>query len=321
MTAPGEARGGSDKPLVTVLGGTGFVGRRVVERLLGRGFTVRSASRHPERASGHPGPAGGRFEPVRADVHEDASVEEALEHAQAAVNAVGLYVERGEETFQAVHVEAAARVARLARQGGVGQLVHMSGIGDDPGSSSDYIRARGEGESAVREAFPPAVVVRSAVMFGPDDAFLTTLARLVTSLPVCPMFGDGSTRLQPVYVGDVAEAITRIISREDRAPLYEPAGPRIFTYKELLRHVARLCDARTVPVAVPFWAWRAIAVAARLLPNPPVTQSQISLMQRDNTSAPELPGLPELGIEPVPIDDVLAAIRRERENGRRRRPG
>jgi NADH dehydrogenase len=154
---------------VVVFGGTGFLGRRVVRHLLDHGYAVRAASRHPERGESS-FPAGLPLELVRADIGEDASVRDAVRDASAAVNAVSLYVERGNQTFQSVHVEAAERLARHARAAGVARLVHVSGIGADPASSSPYIRSRGNGEHAVRAAFPEATIVRPAVMFGPDDA-------------------------------------------------------------------------------------------------------------------------------------------------------
>ena len=159
--------------------------------------------------------------------------------AYGAVNAVSLYVERGRETFDAVHVEAAARVARLARENGVERLIHVSGIGADPASSAPYIAARGRGEIAVQQAFPCAILIRPAVMFGPDDAFLTTVVRLLQILPVYPIFGRGETKLQPVYVEDVAEGIARVLADAGgSAASYEFAGARVYTYKELVRTVA-----------------------------------------------------------------------------------
>jgi NADH dehydrogenase len=180
--------------LVTVFGGTGFLGRRIVRHLLGHGFQVRAASRHPERVAS---PAGSDAEPERAtaDIHDEASVAAALRGAYSAVNTVSLYVERGRETFESVHVEAAARVARLARESGAERLIHVSGIGADPGASAPYIAARGKGEIAVRESFARATLICPAVMFGPDDAFLTTIVRLLRTLPLYPMFGRAETKL------------------------------------------------------------------------------------------------------------------------------
>ena len=219
---------------VTVFGGTGFVGRRVAGRLRACGATVRIASRHPRQAGGD------GLEQIAADVHDERAVEAAVAGADGVVNAISLYVEHGADTFHSVHVEAAARIARAARRAGTKRFVHLSGLGADAGSPSPYIRSRGEGEAAVQTAFPGAVIVRPAVMFAPDDAFLTTILGLLRSLPAYPMFGDGRTRLQPAYADDVAAAIAQIVRQSKKpSPIYELAGPRVYSYEELLRTIAR----------------------------------------------------------------------------------
>src|SRR5713226_4271202 len=188
---------------VTVFGGTGFLGRRIVRHLRSRGFPVRIASRHPDRGYRQFGPDDPQLLSVGADINDKRSVADALAGAYGVVNAVSLYVEHGRETFHSVHVESAQRVAAQARRAGVDRLIHISGIGADVASQSRYIRKRGEGELAVRAAFVEAIFIRPAVMFGPDDAFLTTVLKLLRQLPVYPMFGRGLTRLQPAYVEDV----------------------------------------------------------------------------------------------------------------------
>jgi len=301
------ARGG----VVTVLGGTGFLGRRVVRHLLDHGFAVRAASRRPERVASLFGPGDARPEALRTDVHDEPSVAAALDGAQGVVNAISLYVESGgRETFRAVHIEAAAAVARLAREAGAERLVHVSGIGADPDSSSGYIGARGLGEAAVRRAFPEATIVRPAVVFGPDDAFLTTLARLLRALPVHPMFGRGRTRLQPVHVADVAEAITRILEDAPGTirPCYEFGGARVYTYADLLRTVAGGIGVRARLVPVPFALWEALARMAEFLPGAPLTRNQVALMRRHNVASGSLPGLQDLGIRPTAVEDVLPAL-------------
>src|SRR5262249_8397185 len=203
---------------VTVFGGTGFVGRRVVRRLRESGTRVRIVSRH----SGHSENAG--IEQIAADAHDQRSIEAAVAGADGVVNAISLYVEQGGDTFHSVHVETAAKIARAARQAGIRRFVHVSGIGANSASSSPYIRSRGEGEAAVQTAFPGAAIVRPAVVFAPDDAFLTTILRMLRSLPAYPMFGNGRTRLQPVYVDDVAAAIAQILRQNQKPyPIYELA--------------------------------------------------------------------------------------------------
>src|SRR2546426_1132995 len=213
---------------VTVFGGTGFLGRRVVRYLRERAFSVRIASRHPDRGRMEFGVNDPQIQSIEADVHDEQSVADALASAYGVVNAVSLYVEHGKETFHSVHVESAQRLAIQAHRAGVQRLAHVSGIGADPASPSLYIRKRGEGELAVQAAFTDAILVRPAVMFGPDDAFLTTVITLLRRLPIYPMFGRGLTRLQPADVEDVAEAIARALQRiQRRAVTFECAGPRV----------------------------------------------------------------------------------------------
>jgi uncharacterized protein YbjT (DUF2867 family) len=289
--------------LICVLGGTGFLGRRIVRRLRDHGHTVRVASRHPERARSPI--ADERLQPVRADILDKGSLVAALAGTRGVVNAVSLYVERANATFRSVHVEGAARVAREARRAGLERLIHVSGIGADPGSNSPYIRSRGEGELAVQSAFPDATIVRPAVMFGPDDAFLNATLMLLRRLPAFPMFGNGRTRLQPADVEDVAEAITRAFG--ERRPLYELGGPRIYAYEDLLRTIAQKAGLKPVLVPVPFSLWQALAWVAELLPHPPLIRNQVELMRID-TIAGSGPGFGALGISPQPLEDVLDLI-------------
>jgi len=290
----------------TVFGWTGFVGRRVVRHLRESGTRVRAVSRH--RA---PGEDAG-IEQIAADAHDQRSVEAAVAGADGVVNAIGLYVEHGSDTFHSVHVETAAKIARAARQAGTRRFVHVSGIGANPASPSPYIRSRGEGEAAVQTAFPGAVIVRPAVIFASDDAFLTTILRLLRSLPAYPVFGNGRTRLQPVYVGDVAAAIAQILRQSQKPhPIYELAGPRIYSYEELLQTIARVAGLRPVLMHMPFAFWNAFARVAEVLPSPPLTRNQIELMQIDTTASEKLPGFRALGISPRSLEGELEAILRQ----------
>ena len=288
---------------ITVFGGTGFVGRRVVRRLSESGATVRIASRHAGRAEGN------NVERIAADARDERSVEAAVMGADGVVNAISLYVEHGRDTFHAVHVEAAARIARVARRAGTKRFVHLSGIGADVASSSRYIRNRGEGEAAVQAAFPGPVIIRPAVMFAPDDAFLTTILRLLRTLPAYPLFGDGRTRLQPVYVGDVAAAIAQVLRQTQTPyPIYELAGPRVYSYEELLRTIARTAGLRPRLVRIPFAFWDAAAGIAAFLPQPPLTRNQVELMQINTTASDSRPGFRVLGISPRSLEEELEAM-------------
>jgi uncharacterized protein YbjT (DUF2867 family) len=297
---------------VAVFGGTGFLGRRIVRHLLDHSFAVRVISRHRQQNASGTGDQTSRIKSVRADVNDEESVAAAVAEAFAVVNAVSLYAERGDQTFASVHVEAAARVARHAQQSGARRLVHVSGIGADPASGSRYIASRGQGEVAVRREFPAAVIVRPAVMFGSDDAFLTPLMRLMRILPVFPMFGRGGTRLQPSWVEDVGEAIARVLNAPAPEGDYELAGPQIYTYESLLRTVGEYCGFRRVFLPVPFAWWQGLALVAERLPRPPVTRNQVELMEVDTVASRDCPGFRSLGITPRRIETVLAATRPSR---------
>ena len=290
----------------TVFGGTGFVGRRVVRHLRESGTRVRIVSRHPRLGEDD------GIEQIAADAHDERSVEAAVAGADGVVNAISLYVEHGRDTFHSVHVETAAKIARTARRAGIRRFVHVSGISADTASPSPYIRSRGEGEAAVQTAFPGAVIVRPAVMFASDDAFLTTILRLLRSLPAYPIFGDGRTMLQPVYVDDVAAAIAQILRQSQKPyPVYELAGPRVYSYEELLRTIARIAGLRPVLIRMPFAFWGALAGVAEMLPRPPLTRNQVELMQIDTTASESLPGFRALRISPRSLEDELEAILRQ----------
>ena len=288
--------------IVTVFGGTGFLGRHVVRCLRANGFTVRAASRHPHPAeSGDP-----KIQTIRADIRNPISIEAALVNAWGVVNAVSLYVEHGADTFHAIHVKAARTIAQGAREAGTERLIQVSGIGADTASPSLYVRKRAEGEHAVQAAFPGAVVVRPAVMFGPYGGFITTVLELMRKLPAYPMFGRGQTRLQPVAVDDVSDAIAHILLRPEPEPaLYEFGGPDVFTYEDFLRTVAREAGLRPLLVPFPFGAWHLLARIAENLPRPPVTRNQVELMEVDTVTSPQMPGLRELGITPRPVKDAV----------------
>src|ERR1700719_4267980 len=260
---------------VTVFGGTGFLGRRVVQHLREHEFSVRIASRHPDQGHRLFGLDNPQLQSIEANIQDKRSVADALAGAYGVVNAVSLYVEHGQETFHSVHVESAQRVAAQAHRAGVERLAHVSGVGSDANSGSLYIRKRGEGELAVRDAFADAILIRPAVMFGPDDAFLTTILKLLDRLPIYPMFSTGQMRLQPVYVEDVGQAIAKMLQRAQPHPItFECGGPRVYSYEEFLRTVASAAGIQPILFPVPFAAWHALARIAEMFPSPPITRNQ-----------------------------------------------
>jgi uncharacterized protein YbjT (DUF2867 family) len=297
--------------VVTVFGGTGFLGRRVVRHLRNNGFAVRVASRHSDRSQRLFGVDDPQLQSMEANVRDDRSVANAVTGADAVVNAVSLYTEHGDETYHSVHVDAARRVAAQAQRASINNLVHVSGIGSDAHSRSLYIRKRGEGELAVRTGFENAIIIRPAVMFGPDDAFLTTIINLLRRLPIYPMFGSGRTRLQPAHVEDVAEAIGNALQRANtHAITFECGGPQVYTYEELIRMVAQEAGIRAMLLPIPFSAWQALAWAAEMMPSAPITRNQVELMQVDNVTSFKMPGFVELGISPHTIVETVRDILR-----------
>lgn len=299
----------SNERTVAVFGGTGFRGRRVVRHLRKRGFSVRIASRHPDRSDTMFAVDDPQLQSVEADIHDEQSVARALAGAYGVVNAVSLYIEHGRETFHSLHVECAQQLATQACHAGVERLIHVSGIGADAASPSLYVCKRGEGELAVRAAFADALLFRPAVMFGPDDSFITTIITLLERLPIYPMFGRGLTRLQPAYVEDVAEAIARALQRTEKHPItFECGGPRVYSYEELLKAVAHEARLKPKLIPIPFAAWHVLAWLAEMLPSPPITRNQVELMQIDNVASREMPGFGELGISPLSIEEMLPEI-------------
>jgi uncharacterized protein YbjT (DUF2867 family) len=292
---------------VVVFGGAGFLGRRLVPRLANEGMTVRVAVRHPDPARIELRSMGlDRIAVVSADVRDQASVSAAIAGANAVVNTVSAYVEKGGVTFETVHVQGAQTVAREAVAAGVPRLVLVSGIGADPESGSPYIRARGRGELVVRQTFPEATIVRPGAMFGPGDALFGMLAELIRLLPVVPLIGGGDTRLQPVFVEDVAEAVARLLTDPGTVGrTYELAGPGVYTLRELVRMTLHLMDKRRLLIPVPFAVAEIQARLSELLPSPPLTTGQVDLLKTDNVASGALPGLRELNIQPKTVEAVV----------------
>jgi uncharacterized protein YbjT (DUF2867 family) len=292
---------------VSVFGGTGFLGRRLVQRLTAEGTTVRVAVRHADRARSALRAAGlDRVTVFGADVRDQAAVAAAVAGTDAVVDAVSAYIETAGVTFEAVHERGAETLAREAATAGVARFVLVSGIGADPESASPYIRARGRGERAVQQAFPGATIVRPSAMFGPGDALFGTLAHLARLLPVLPLIGDGHTRLQPVYVEDVAEAVARILADPGTAGrTYELAGPTVYTLRELFNVALGIMGRRRLILPVPFAVAQVQARLFEMLPNPPLTTSQVDLLKADNVASGTLPGLRELNILSKTVEEIV----------------
>lgn len=293
------------QPWVAVFGGTGFLGRRIVDVLLEGNWPVRIVSRHPKRPAAVSATQS-PVETVQADIQDEASVKRAVEGAHAVVNAVSLYVEKGgNRTFDAVHVQGAERLARLCREAKVNRLVHISGLGTETDSDSAYVRARAKGDQRVLEQFPNATLLRPSVLFGPDDSLLAAIDT-ATLMPLVPLFGQGNSLLQPVFVGDVAAAVHSALAQEDtQGKIYELGGAEVYRYKDLVKQVARHRHRKRLELPVPFSIWRALAQLAAILPNPPLTRDQVILMEKDNRVGDNTLNFHDLGINPRSLSELL----------------
>jgi NADH dehydrogenase len=291
----------------TVFGGSGFIGRYVVKRLAREGWVVRAAVRLPQSALflRTMGPLG-QVTPIAANLRDERSVADAVATVDAVVNLVGILYEKGRQTFDAVHVQGAAAVARAAAAAGVARLVHVSALGADAASDSSYARSKAAGEQAVRAAFPGAVIMRPSIVFGPEDEFFNRFAAMAELAPALPLIGGGRTRFQPVYVGDVAEAIVKAIDREDAAGrTYELGGPRVYSFRELMELLLREIRRKRWLLDLPVGLASLQAGLLELLPVPPLTRDQVRLLGHDNVVAPGALTLADLGIAPVAPEIIL----------------
>lgn len=296
-----------ERKVAMVFGGSGFVGRYMVKRLAQRGYVVRVGVRDPDRAT-FLKPMGnlGQIVPMAASVRDDASVAALVAGAEVVVNCVGILYETGSQTFQALHAEAPGRIGRAAAAAGVGHVVHVSAIGADAASPSVYARTKAEGEAALRAAFPGAVVLRPSIVFGPEDNFFNQFAALAQVLPALPMFGGGSTRFQPVYVGDVADAAMAALDRAEAAgKTYELGGPKIYTFREILEFILRTTGRKRFLVSIPYSVGALQARLFELLPKPLLTRDQLLLLQRDNVVSPGALTLADLGIAPKAVEAIV----------------
>ena len=303
---------------VTVFGGSGFLGRYIVQRLAQQGARVRVATREPEAARFlQPLGVVGQIMPVQANLLHEASVRRAVEGAEAVVNCVGVLFERGKQRFGALHVTGARRVALAAAEAGAQRLLHISALGADPEAPSVYARSKAAGEAAVRDAFPQAVILRPSVVFGPEDDFFNRFAALARMLPALPLIGGGETRFQPVYVGDVAEAAAKLLADEQASGLWELGGPRVYTFKELMQLVLRETGRRRWLVPLPFGVAKFQAAFLQFLPRPPLTPDQVELLRRDNVVAEGARTLADVGVIPTPAEAIVSTyLARYRRGGK-----
>ncbi len=296
--------------LVTVFGGSGFLGRHVVRALANRNYLIRVAVRRPE-LTGYLQPLGrvGQIHAVQANVRFPQSIEAAVRDADVIVNLVGILFERGRQRFDAVQAEGAGAVAAAAQAAGA-RLIHVSAIGADENSVSDYARSKAVGERLVMAAQPQAIITRPSIVFGPEDDFFNRFAALARISPALPLPGGGHTRFQPVFAGDVAEAIARAVDGKVKSgTVYEFGGPDVLTFKELMEFTLTTIERRRLLLPIPFAVMKLQAAFLQFLPKPPLTPDQVELLNSDNvvsTAAHEQERtLEALGIIPNSVASIV----------------
>ena len=292
--------------LVTVFGGSGFLGRHTVRALARAGWRIKVATRHPNMAFFlRPLGAVGQIDFVKCDVADAEQVQHAVLGASAVVNLTGILFQKG-QTFEDVQADGAANIAQAAAAAGATSLVHISAIGADAESDSSYAVTKAEGETAVREAFPSATILQPSIIFGPEDGFFNKFAAMARMSPALPLIGGGKTRFQPVFVGDVAAAIVTALGSPDaKGRTYELGGPTSYSFKELLELILRETGRSRLLVPLPFGLAMFKAAFLQMLPNPLLTMDQVRLLKKDNVVSPTAAGLADLGITPTSVEAVV----------------
>jgi NADH dehydrogenase len=287
---------------IVLIGGSGFIGRHLARRLAAEGWRVRVAARHPEHALA---PGAGPIETVVADLHDEGQMRAAVGDADAVVNLVGIGRERG-QTFAAVHVEGAGRVARLAAAAGVERLLHVSALGIAEDAPSDADRSKARGERAVRSGFPGATILRPSLVYGPNDHFLARFAAMARVSPVLVVIGGGRTLFQPIFIEDAVATVVALLARADTAGRsFALAGAETFSFRTLLERMLEALGLRRAILSLPFPVAAALAAAGRLLPEAPITLEEIRLLRTDKVAG-ALPTPASLGVAARPLHDGLA---------------
>lgn len=291
---------------VSVLGGTGFLGKSVVNALLRAGYDVRVLARHATDSSElTPLSAGaGRVMLVNADITQPKTLHDALEGSDAVVNLVGILYEKGRQRFSNIHAQCPERLAKIAKDQGVKQFVHVSALGVNKASSSRYARSKMTGETAVLSAFNKAVILRPSVIFGPNDNFINQFAKMAKHAPALPLIGGGHTKFQPVYVEDVAQAVVKSLAdSHHNGQVLELGGPKVYSFRQILEYIMQVTGYARPLISVPWLKAKLIGFFGEFLPKPPLTRDQVQLLKYDNVVDED--GFAKLGITPHPMELIV----------------
>ena len=307
--------------VATIFGGSGFIGRYVVKRFAQQGFIVRVPSRDPEGALFlKPMGAVGQIVPLFASITNEATVHRAVDDAEVVVNLVGALTESGAASFQAIHAEGSERIARLSAAAGASRLIQISAIGADPNSPSRYASTKGRAEQGVLAMFPRAVILRPSLVFGLEDKFFNRFAEIARLAPFMPVI-SGDTKMQPVYVGDVADAVMAAqASSEPQGKIFELGGPRVWTFREILAFILKAIRRERRLVDIPMGIARIQASILQHVPGKPLTPDQLLMLSKDNVVSPGALGLADLGITPTPVELVVPGYLSRFQPGGGRRP-
>lgn len=308
--------------LVTVFGGSGFLGKHVVRALVKDGWRVRVPMRRPHtgqdlRVIGNVG----QVQLVQANLRFQKSVERAVEGSDAVINLVGVLFEEGRQSFKSLHTTGAATIAEAAQKAGITNMVHLSSMGADPEGRSEYARTKGEGEIQVTAAMPTADIMRPSILFGPEDSFFNRFAAMATLVPALPLIGGGDTKMQPAYVGDVAEAIAKVLGQGTSGEVYELGGPQTYSFKELMQFMLEALGRKKFLLPVPWPAANAIGFVGELsgyLPfvKPALTRDQVLSLRDDNVAGEGVKGFSDLNIKLETIEALVPTyLERYRKNG------
>jgi len=292
---------------VTVIGGTGFVGRPIIEKLARAGAQIIILARNGERAK-RLKPLGdvGQISVIAGDALDEQTLRSAITPADYVINLVGILAPSGKQTFEAVQSKLPEMIAKIASETGVEQLVHISAIGANAKSPSKYARTKAEGERALLRQFKGAVILRPSIIFGAGDGFFTRFGQMAMVAPALPLIGGGKNKMQPVYVGDVADAVIAVLGNAGiKGDIFELGGPASYSFAELMRFTLKAVGRKRALISIPFAMMALPAAFASLLPNPPLTSDQLKLLKIDNIVSAKAKGLQQLGITPKSIDVIV----------------